>query len=158
MPIFLAEKERFELSRRVNPTYTLSRGASSANLSTSPCTLRATFAELAFVIIHYLLRFVNRFWLFILFIFSYFYFSPVFWRIVGIYDGFCVKQQKTTLFSVQKQRKSKKVCGFLLTKVWFYSIIQNRERGFLSRLRKNTVKDVIFCLNITALKAPKVKE
>ena len=33
---FLAEKERFELSRRVCPTYTLSRGASSANLSTSP--------------------------------------------------------------------------------------------------------------------------
>ena len=27
----LAEKERFELSRRVNPTYTLSRGASSAS-------------------------------------------------------------------------------------------------------------------------------
>ena len=35
---FLAEKERFELSRRVYPTYTLSRGASSANLSTSPCS------------------------------------------------------------------------------------------------------------------------
>ena len=34
--LFLAEKERFELSRRLNPTYTLSRGASSANLSTSP--------------------------------------------------------------------------------------------------------------------------
>ena len=34
----LAEKERFELSRRVYPTYTLSRGASSANLSTSPCS------------------------------------------------------------------------------------------------------------------------
>ena len=33
----LAEKERFELSRRLIPTYTLSRGASSANLSTSPC-------------------------------------------------------------------------------------------------------------------------
>ena len=33
---FLAEKERFELSRRLIPTYTLSRGASSANLSTSP--------------------------------------------------------------------------------------------------------------------------
>ena len=32
----VAEKERFELSRRLNPTYTLSRGASSANLSTSP--------------------------------------------------------------------------------------------------------------------------
>ena len=28
---FLAEKERFELSRRFNPTYTLSRGASSAS-------------------------------------------------------------------------------------------------------------------------------
>ena len=27
----LAEKERFELSRRLNPTYTLSRGASSAS-------------------------------------------------------------------------------------------------------------------------------
>ena len=34
--LFLAEKERFELSRRLLPTYTLSRGASSANLSTSP--------------------------------------------------------------------------------------------------------------------------
>ena len=34
--VFLAEMERFELSRRFNPTYTLSRGASSANLSTSP--------------------------------------------------------------------------------------------------------------------------
>ena len=33
----LAEKERFELSRRESPAYTLSRGASSANLSTSPC-------------------------------------------------------------------------------------------------------------------------
>ena len=32
----MAEKERFELSRRLIPTYTLSRGASSANLSTSP--------------------------------------------------------------------------------------------------------------------------
>lgn len=32
----LAEKGRFELPRRVNPTYTFSRGASSANLSTSP--------------------------------------------------------------------------------------------------------------------------
>ena len=29
--ISLAEKERFELSRRLNPTYTLSRGASSAS-------------------------------------------------------------------------------------------------------------------------------
>ena len=27
----LAEKERFELSRRLNPTYTLSRGAASAS-------------------------------------------------------------------------------------------------------------------------------
>ena len=36
--LFMAEKERFELSRRLYPTYTLSRGASSANLSTSPCT------------------------------------------------------------------------------------------------------------------------
>ena len=27
----LAEKERFELSRRIFPTYTLSRGASSAS-------------------------------------------------------------------------------------------------------------------------------
>ena len=38
LSLFLAEKERFELSRRVYPTYTLSRGASSANLSTSPCS------------------------------------------------------------------------------------------------------------------------
>ena len=38
--LFLAEKERFELSRRLIPTYTLSRGASSANLSTSPCIKR----------------------------------------------------------------------------------------------------------------------
>ena len=29
--VFSTEKERFELSRRKNPTYTLSRGASSAS-------------------------------------------------------------------------------------------------------------------------------
>ena len=68
-PFVLAEKERFELSRRLFPTYTLSRGASSANLSTSPCTLRAAFAELALDIIHYLLSFVNSFLVFLFFIF-----------------------------------------------------------------------------------------
>ena len=46
---FLAEKERFELSRRLFPTYTLSRGASSANLSTSPYG-KPPFFKLAYLL------------------------------------------------------------------------------------------------------------
>ena len=46
--LFLAEKERFELSRRLYPTYTLSRGASSANLSTSPYFTDCRFSNLPY--------------------------------------------------------------------------------------------------------------
>ena len=63
LSLFLAEKERFELSRRVYPTYTLSRGASSANLSTSPYLQIAVF-QICYIIISYLLTFVNTFLLF----------------------------------------------------------------------------------------------
>ena len=63
--LFLAEKERFELSRRLIPTYTLSRGASSANLSTSPfCTLRIAVFQIRYIIISYLFGFVNSFLVF----------------------------------------------------------------------------------------------
>ena len=60
--LFLAEKERFELSRRLIPTYTLSRGASSANLSTSPYHSRrlAVFQACLSIIPHFL-PFVNIF-------------------------------------------------------------------------------------------------
>ena len=47
---FLAEKERFELSRRLMPAYTLSRGASSANLSTSPYLCKSPFLKLALLL------------------------------------------------------------------------------------------------------------
>ena len=62
-PLFLAEKERFELSRRLIPTYTLSRGASSANLSTSPY-LRIAVFQIRFTIITYFILFVNIFFYF----------------------------------------------------------------------------------------------
>ena len=61
---FLAEKERFELSRRLIPTYTLSRGASSANLSTSPYGKPPFFklAYLLYPILYYLsISFINFF-------------------------------------------------------------------------------------------------
>ena len=58
--VFLAEKERFELSRRLYPTYTLSRGASSANLSTSPY-LRIAVFQIRSTIIPHFPRFVNIF-------------------------------------------------------------------------------------------------
>ena len=58
--LFLAEKERFELSRRLYPTYTLSRGASSANLSTSPY-LRIAVFQIRSTIIPHFPRFVNIF-------------------------------------------------------------------------------------------------
>ena len=57
----MAEKERFELSRRLIPTYTLSRGASSANLSTSPYTLRIAVIQIRLTIITHFRRFVNIF-------------------------------------------------------------------------------------------------
>ena len=61
-PLFLAEKERFELSRRLYPTYTLSRGASSANLSTSPYhTRRLAVFQACLSIIPHFLPFVNIF-------------------------------------------------------------------------------------------------
>ena len=61
--LFLAEKERFELSRRFKPAYTLSRGASSANLSTSPKRYPRKLADFrtCLTIIPHFLPFVNIF-------------------------------------------------------------------------------------------------
>jgi len=92
--------------------------------------LRATFAELAFVIIHYLFQFVNRFLLFIFIFCICFLLEAILCRFLLLKSKICLKQHKTTTQNKEKQRKSKKVCGFLLTKVWFYSIIQNREQDF----------------------------
>ena len=58
---YLAEKGRFELPRRFKPAYTLSRGASSANLSTSPYSASRRLHKLAESIIPYFLPFVNSF-------------------------------------------------------------------------------------------------
>ena len=58
---YLAEKGRFELPRRFKPAYTLSRGASSANLSTSPYSASRRLYKLAESIILYFWAFVNSF-------------------------------------------------------------------------------------------------
>ena len=58
---WMAEKERFELSRRLMPAYTLSRGASSANLSTSPYLTSPPFLRTCLTIIPHFGAFVNIF-------------------------------------------------------------------------------------------------
>ena len=79
----MAEKERFELSRRLYPTYTLSRGASSANLSTSPyANRRFSSSPYYYTPFSPLCQYLFfSFFVFSLFIRSFYAFLLVFYRI-----------------------------------------------------------------------------